>query len=769
MIRFAPRPALSLLAFALVTGLLFAAGPAPAVEFATDVVGPNILVRITPATKAEFVELRDAGLDVIHIHGGRFEILLSEEQLRELEGRGFVVEIVNPDMYANLRALKLARGSLIGNYTTYDEMAARMQDRATTYPTLASVQSLGLSHESRDIWALKISDNVAVDENEPEVLYMGTYHARELITVEINLALADSLLMNYGTDSRITDWVNEREIWFVPMVNPDGHVFVETNNTNWRKNRSHNGAGSRGVDLNRNHSYEWGHDDNGSDPSIWSETYRGPSPASEEETQVIQSFVDSRQFVFSHSFHSYGNLWLWGPGWEPAYGPDQDVFAGYGARVNALNGYRPGGPAGAGIYVTNGSSDDWLYGSPSHAKVFAMTPEVGTSSDGFYPPESRIPALVAENIEPAFLALEFADDPTRLAPPGPPAMTSDTPVSSGDFEVSWDAPTVGDTQVVEYELTEKTGPSVVTEGAESGTGDWNLDSWTRSSSRAATGSWSLYSGSGDELNRICLAKEGYLVQPGDAFTFQAWYDIEDGWDYAYAVLSPDGGRSIVSLPGTGTTMTDPNGNNAGHGITGSSGGWQAMSYDLSPWVGQTVRLGFRYWSDGGVANEGFYADDIHPVQRWATSAVLSSAIAGTTFPVTGRAAGAYWYTARGRDAEGDWGYPAADAPVVVDPSTDILPGLAATGLSLAAAAPNPFSGSTLIRFGLSRAGSHSLDVYDVSGRKVRTLSRGTLAAGRHEVVWDGRSDDGSAMTSGVYFYRLSAVGGELERRAVLRR
>ena len=244
-----------------------------------------------------------------------------------------------------------------------------------------------------------LAQHCATVRRDPETI------ARSLM---IPLAIADSLLLNYGSNPRFTEFVDQREIWIVPTVNPDGFVYVENVNTNWRKNRRNNG-GSFGVDLNRNYDYQWGHDDNGSSSFPSSDIYRGPSPASEPEIQAVQNFVNSRSFVFSISYHSYGNWWLWGPGYKPGLGVDQDVFAGYGEHVASLNGYEPGNPASGTIYITNGSADDWLHNSPAHAKIYGMTPEVGGPSDGFYPPESRIGPLILENMETAWLALEHAD------------------------------------------------------------------------------------------------------------------------------------------------------------------------------------------------------------------------------------------------------------------------------------------------------------------------------------------------------------------------
>jgi hypothetical protein len=761
------RFALALLALGFCSRAIPSAALEPTRE---QVIGPRMMIEATPATKDQFKELLQSDLDVIHVHGNAFEIMVDELQLMDLQSRGIPLTVVNPDVSKHLREIKMRRAPGLGAYTTYSEMIAQINARQASYPSIAQVSTLSpLTHQGRTIYALKISDNVAVDEDEPEVLYMGNHHARELISVMIPLAIADSLLMNYGSDPRFTEWVDERETWIIPIVNPDGFVYVENTDTNWRKNRRINGGGSFGVDPNRNYDYEWGHDNNGSSPSPSSETYRGPSAASEPEIQAVQNFVNAHNFVISLSFHSYGNWWLWGPGYKPALSVDQDIYAGYGAQVQALNGYEPGNPASSTIYLTNGDADDWLYHSPTHSKIIAMTPEVGGPSDGFYPPESRISPLVLQNMEASFLALEHADRPGRLAPPGQPALDPLPTSTTGDYTVTWAPPTTADTEPVVYELVEKTGPSTVTDGLESGTNRFQTGGWATSTARKYAGVFSLYSGNADELNRICLAREGRVVQPGDTFQFRAWYSIETGWYYFYAILSTDGGCSFLNLAGTNTTMSDPNGNNADNGITGSSGGWILMTFDLSAWVGQTVQLGFRYYTDGGVTNEGVYVDEITPIRAWATLTILSSAIAGTSYPVNDKANGTYYYTVRGKDAEEAWGYVSAPSEVVVNVATDVAITAVPPPFSLEANRPNPFARTTQIRFSLPASGDHSLIVYDVNGRRVRTLSQGMREAGPGEAIWDGRDGAGALVPSGVYFYRLDTETGRLEGRAVLRR
>jgi hypothetical protein len=732
---------------------------------------PSVRAEVTFRTKDQLRALLAADVDVTHAHGATLDVLVTPAQLANLQAQGFGVRILDEDVYAPDGA-GLRGGAWIPEYMSYAEAAAALAALASAHPALTELTTIGTSAEGRAIRALKISDDAATDEPEPEVLIVGNHHAREQITQILCVAIAESLLTNYGSDPQFTQWVDEREIWIVPVLNPDGLTWVETNDLFWRKNRWTDPQTliKYGVDLNRNYAYQWGHDNNGSSAQKSSETYRGPSAASEPEIQAIQNFVDAHEFAFTISYHSFGNLTLWGPGYKPGLPVDQDLFVEFGQIVNQQNGYSPGNPAMGNIYITNGDMDDWVYFSPTHSTAYAITAEVGTSTDYFNPPAARIPALVAEGSVLAWTALAHADRPERLAPPGQPGWPVPFVLSgSGDYTVSWNGPVTADTQVALYELTEKQGPAAVSDGAESGSGRWNLGGWSVSGVRKWSGSFSFYSGDADNLNRIMIAKEGYLVQPGDAFRFRAWYDIEMNWDYAYAILSVDGGRSFVNLPGTGTTMNDPNGNNADHGITGTSAGWQLHTYDLTPWIGQTVWLGLRYFTDGGVSNEGFYADDLHPVQTWTTMTVLSSTIAGTSWAVTGRPDGSYWYSVRGRDAESDWGYPSANQEITVEAATLVEVAGTSTAFSLSAGSPNPFRGGTAIRFALPAPGEHSLVVFDVAGRQVRSLSSGKAEAGAHLVSWDGRNDEGRLVPSGVYFYRLRAGSGELRERVVVRR
>ncbi len=146
-------------------------------------------------------------------------------------------------------------------YHSYTELTTEVAAVAAAHPDIVERFSIGTSYQGRQLWAVKISDNVTVDENEPEVMFDGTHHADEHMATEMTLHILHWLVDGYGVDPRITGIVNSREIWIVFLVNPDGAEYDISGGTfhHWRKNRQPTpGSTSIGTDLNRNYSYRWG-------------------------------------------------------------------------------------------------------------------------------------------------------------------------------------------------------------------------------------------------------------------------------------------------------------------------------------------------------------------------------------------------------------------------------------------------------------------------------------------------------------------------------
>ncbi|MCK5547550.1 MAG: hypothetical protein KAI64_00940, partial [Thermoplasmata archaeon] len=344
-------------------------------------------------------------------------------------GFGFNPIMTEDSSHSTLQGLSVIDGS----YHTFAEVESDLQSIALTYPNITKLISIGKTVEGRDIWAIKISDNPDVEENEPEVYYNSAHHAREWMTPEVTLCLANALVENYTSDQAIKDIVDNRQIWIVPVVNPDGRVWDgaddPTNYKNWRKNRKDNGDGTRGVDLNRNYDYMWG--GAGASDQTFGQTYRGPYGFSENETAAIRDFVRQHDFVFSISYHSYGQLILYPWGYTYNESEDHDLFASVGNEManritntagSIVTGYTP--QKSSDLYLTSGTDDDWLYGEAGiysftfelypHSSDSFGNPAVTSPYNRFHPRADRIVPVCNDNIPAALYLADIADNPFQV-------------------------------------------------------------------------------------------------------------------------------------------------------------------------------------------------------------------------------------------------------------------------------------------------------------------------------------------------------------------
>jgi hypothetical protein len=354
------------------------------------------------------------------------EVFVSSSQIKLLNENGFSYNIIISDWKKYYEALpKMSEsekeaalsksymkygvkgfdyGSM-GGFLTADEVYAKLDEMHANYPNLITAKdTLGVTFLGNPMYYVKISDNPDVDEDEPEVFYNSLIHAREPEAMMQMIYFMYYLLENYGTDPEVTYLVNNRQLYFLPVFNVDGYKYNQQTDPNgggmWRKNRRTNNNGTHGVDLNRNWGYEWGYDDNGSSGSPSSETYRGTAPFSEPATQAVRQFCDAHHFVLAMNFHTYSDLVILPWGYIPEETPDSLLFREYASEMTQYNGYTWGISSDI-IYAVNGASDDWMYGEQIEKnKIISMTTEVGTSADGFWPPQSRILPLAEENVFP---------------------------------------------------------------------------------------------------------------------------------------------------------------------------------------------------------------------------------------------------------------------------------------------------------------------------------------------------------------------------------
>jgi hypothetical protein len=251
-----------------------------------------------------------------------------------------------------------------GYYHTYWEMRDSVTVFAANYPDICSLYTIGVTSQGRDILCLKISDNAAVEEDEPACFFTGSTHGNEPMGTSIVIAFIEEILTGYGTDPVATWLVDNREIYTVPILNPDCSVFCSDSsgaNIYWRKNRRVVVPPHVGVDPARNYAYKWGCDDIGSSPNPWTHAYRGPNPWSDAEASAAYGLQSTHRFRTEQNFHTFGgyNCYPWS--WTRQPPPEQallqevvDTFQMYNEYHDTLTGQ-----ASIVLYYANGTQLDW--------------------------------------------------------------------------------------------------------------------------------------------------------------------------------------------------------------------------------------------------------------------------------------------------------------------------------------------------------------------------------------------------------------------------
>jgi hypothetical protein len=549
---------------------------------------------VGPKTWADANAVAQTGAAIDSIEHGKIYVTATPAEVLAIQKLGFTLnQLPSPS------AARAATDAVINdfppadsNYHNYAEMVTDLNNIAAAHPTIVQKISLGKSFENRDIWALKISDNVATDENEPEVVYNAHQHAREHLTVEMALYLAHLYADNYGSDSRITNIVNSRELWILPDVNPDGGEYdIATGSyRSWRKNRQPNsGSSAVGTDLNRNWGYNWGCC-GGSSGTPSSETYRGPSAFSAPETQVFRNFVQSRvvggvqQIKTNIDFHTYSELVLWPYGYTtantaPGLSADQErTFRLLGQQMAATNGYTP--EQSSDLYITDGDSLDWMWGTQGiFAYTFEMYPTDG-SSQGFYPPDEVIATQTSRNREASLMIAEFADCPYRAA--GLEATYCGTPgtnVYSDNFETAtgW--------------TTNPNGTDTATTGA------WQRGDPAATTSSGAKQLGTTTSGSNDLVTGASAGADAgandvdggttSIQSPAITLPSSGTLTLRFQWYLAHGANASSADFFRVSIVGSSGTTQVFNVNGA---AANRNGAWALNSVNISSFAGQSVRI-----------------------------------------------------------------------------------------------------------------------------------------------------------------------------------
>lgn len=294
------------------------------------------VVEVQISSPEEMGRLIAQRLTVIDARESWARVLATPFDLERLREEGFGCEIVFEDMAARW-GWKDDPASL-RDFHTYSQMTDELQQIASTYPDIAELHNLGNSIQGRAIWGLKITDNPGTEEDEPEVRICGLHHGDELMSAEVPLLLCWHLVENYGSDPAITNLVDEREIWVIPMVNPDGRE-ASPYPTRGNANR---------VDVNRDYGYMWGHEGGST------------APFSQPETQAMRRNALDNNFVLSLSFHCSGDIvnFVWNC--TPNDAPDYDLVLDLSERYGSHNGYWV--VEGYDWYQVRGDTNDFSYG-----------------------------------------------------------------------------------------------------------------------------------------------------------------------------------------------------------------------------------------------------------------------------------------------------------------------------------------------------------------------------------------------------------------------
>ncbi len=397
---------------------------------------------------------------------------------------------------------------------------------------------IGQSVQGRDIVALKLTEdaNQAPDGTRPAVLFSSTQHAREWLATEVGIRLLHHFVDGYRSDPMIAALLDEIEVWFVPVANPDGYQYTFDVNRDWRKNLQDNDGDGEitsadGVDPNRNFDAHWGYDTIGSSTFPFAVTYRGPGPASEPETVAMQDLMKRIEFVFQVNYHSASELILYPVGWqdetESADNPVAVALAG--TRLEpGIAGFLP--IPSAALYIANGETCDYA----ASVGTLCFTPELtiarcpGCTWFEFPDDEELLQAEFELNLP---FAMDVAMSTLDPAHPVSHLGHAVEPIYVDDFHVSYGDPQPVQANVARY-LGDATMMYRINDGVERAVATFEWQGGER------------YGEDGDATYRRVRGQVAG-AKPGD--TVEVWFEAggEMSRAFTYSVADTTGARVLV--------------------------------------------------------------------------------------------------------------------------------------------------------------------------------------------------------------------------------
>ncbi len=344
---------------------------------------------------------------------------------------------------ALMAAFACQSAALDDRFHDMNEVRSELKAVAAAYPEIAVLDTIGYTEVMNyPVWSLKISDNVETDEDEPVVLYNGLHHAEEVMGLEVCMWMIDELTSGYGVVDSITTWIDGTEIWFIPLLNPDGHeVVIDGTSLIWRKNKKDNNEngefdlGYDGVDPNNN--YDWNWDQGGSENPV-NEYYRGPYAFSEVETRIIRDLTLAEKPIFSLNFHtpmSSVGYYIYYPWYWTGFGfsPDHFVIFEVATELATRTLTEDDVPFSALYgYANAGKARNWQYGTVG---TIGLTNEI--LSQESHPEGERVDGICERQATGSYYLLDRALDGPGITGHVTDAVTGEPIVAEVKVHENW--------------------------------------------------------------------------------------------------------------------------------------------------------------------------------------------------------------------------------------------------------------------------------------------------------------------------------------------
>jgi hypothetical protein len=594
--------------------------------------------------------------------------------------------------------------TLPARYHTYQEVLDTLIDLHNSFPLVMRIDTMGYSTtDSVPIIRVKISDNAAIDEDEPAVFFCGGVHADEVLGPEIIVGLIGDIMRKYEQeDPTVMRYVASLEIFAIPFINPEGHIAVENGSMRWRKNKHDNNNNGvfdshDGVDNNRNYDFGWNIDAGDSVTSPDSLMYKGTAPFSEAENRAIRDFAWRYRPLVCLDFHSptYGRAekayynWYWysnqgGHGMAPDEALMLNICSQYCSRIIRDSGdstYE----ARRGL-VNKGDLKTYMYGNFGTA---AFTVEV---SDTTIQNPAMVDGIVARNLPGIYYLMGRA-------------------LGQGITGTIRDSVTLEPIEA-EVQVTQAINADINPRLSRPDYGRYNR--------LLAAGSYTLrFIKTGYRQKSVSVAVSG--SNPTNT-------------DVLLAPLNPRPPAPQLIYPAAAESLSI-----------------RFFTYEWSD-----VTLATKYLLE--VATDSLFINKIVLDSNLAVSSYeVDSAMSN----------GHYFWRVKGGNANGWGPYTGkfdffVEAIVGIDEDVNMP-----VRFKLNQNIPNPFNANTRISFDISKPSTVKLRIYDIGGALVAQPMDCLMDAGHHSLIWNGKADNGKTLASGVYFYSIQADGIRAVKKMIM--